>query len=291
MKRELKKIFLQTAPAEQGVTLMEMIVGLLISATLMLSVIDFFTNSTHIALDNDVTMKAEEKARAILDLMVFDLRMIGSGMPLLQPDFDYNDTTLGDAPFAVLSDSDSDTLKFRINESGHSTVLTADFTPSSSNKTFTVLSTDDLYVGDKVYISDALVGGSDGLYGEITSISGNDITLKSDYVASDSASFPAGSEVNRVVTVTYQSPSGSSGITRDSGAGAVSLGPNTWFSVKYYDASGNSMTPPLSDSQRAEDLLTVEVTVTASGDRLLSDGTTYTAQAKQKVVIRNFKVG
>lgn len=270
-----------------GFTLLELLVGVSVLSVLLAATAQSMFNTMETSLDTEVVTQTEERAKAALDMMVFDLRMLGSGVTAGQSDFSISDSALGDAPLPVLTDSSESYLHFRMNESGDDAVLTADYTPDDDGLSFSVSSTSDLYVGDEVYISDRVAGGDDGLKGEVSAVTSNTVTISADYVASENADFPAGSTLNRVSTIAYNSPSDWSGITRNGGLGAITIVPNSKFTVQYLDSDGAELTPPLSKADILESLLSIEVTVQVQSDRPLKSGTTYTAEASTKVTARN----
>ena len=149
-----QKITFKTSSDAGGFSLLEILVTISLSGMLLTMVASQFLSSTRLSHDEKVTMRAQEKARALLDIMSFDLRMAGSGMPLSQDTFTTTDLLLGDAPLAILTSSDSNTITFRYNDKGLRTVLTSAFTPSTSTVDFTVASNSGLSIGDTIYISD-----------------------------------------------------------------------------------------------------------------------------------------
>ena len=122
---------------------------------------------------------------------------------------------------------------------------------------------------------------------EITTIVSNTITVDSGYTASTSASFENGSIVHKVDTITYDSPTGWTGITRNDGNNTFTMLPNSQMTVTYQDSSGSSLTTPLSRSEIANTLYSINVKVEVRGEKNLKDGSTYTASAEQTVLLRN----
>ncbi len=274
---------------ESGHTLVEMLVAMLIAvvvAGLSMGLISF---TSTINSDNELIVKTEEKARSVLDMIIFDLRMAGAGMPLGQSDFTTEDSTLGNAPLPFYSDSTASSLHFRRNETGYSAMLTALFNPEDSLTVY-LTSTADIVDGDTIYISDAIAGGHDGLRGTVNSVAADSITLDPDYVASADAQFPSGSELNRVVEITYSSPEDGSGVTRDNGTNNVIMATLTEMNVSYLDQNGVSLGATLSQSEIEDDLSKISVTVTARSTRPLSKGGIYMATASELVTLRNLVI-
>ncbi|MCB0320178.1 MAG: hypothetical protein KDD60_04575 [Bdellovibrionales bacterium] len=271
---------------ETGFTFLEILVSVLLFSMLLASSANMMFQSFESSLDSEVIIQTEERARSALELLVFELRMLGSGVALGQKDFDISDDTLGDAPLPIFIDSSDDYLHFRINETGKDTYIVGDFIPTWSSRTFTVASSEDIFVGDIVYISDRIAGGDDGLRGEVEAISGTNITLSNDFISSPDASFPSGSTVNRVSEVEYSSPANWGGITRDNGLGALTLVPNSQFSVTYLKSDDTAISLPLSESEITEDLTALDIQVQVRSDRRLKDGTYYSATAQTRVTTR-----
>lgn len=273
-----------------GYTIIELLVSMLLGATLMASISSLYVQTAYTSFDSETISVTEDSARSVLDIIAFDIRMLGSGVPLNQSDFAIGQSGLGDSPLPILTDSSSSSIHFRLNETGDITQLTADYIPDSSNLSFNVSSTDNLYIGDTIYINDATTGGSDGLKGEITNINNLTITIKSDYITSPDSIFPSGSEVQRVAEVTFTSPSTpstSQGVKRNNGTSNLILANNTVVEFKYLKENGDNISLPLSENKIKNDLAKISVTVQAFSNKKLKDGTTYTAEAKQVIALRN----
>lgn len=282
---------------------MGLLVTMGVSMTLLAAATASFFNISRRSLDHLTIATAQERAKSVLSLIAFDLRMIGSGMPLGQPAFTVADATLGDAPLPILTSSTRTRLVYRINENGATTVLYGtEFKPSAALRSFRVFSSKDLEVGDFIYISNMLpgagkdspnIGGIHGLRGKITSIgSGSQPTVTIDpaYKTSAGAAFREGSTVERVTDVILDSPSNGTGITRNPETGAVVLAPRSTFSATYLDANGNALTLPLSAAAIANQLSAIRVTVQVTADRPLSGRRGYTAIATETVALRNLNV-
>ncbi|MCB0337123.1 MAG: hypothetical protein KDD62_12485 [Bdellovibrionales bacterium] len=271
---------------QAGFTLMDIIVSVGISAMVFGYAAQSLTTTTTQSFDSEVIITTEERARSILDLMLFDLRMLGAGIPFDQEGFSMSGSGTSSVALPILTDSTSSYIHFRVNELGKDTLITSAFAPSGASSSFTVYSTEDLLEDDIIYLSDATTGGSDGLQGQISAISGLTVTLSSGFVYSDSANFPVGSVLNRVTTVEYSSPDDDSGIVRNNGLGDIVISPNSYFSISYKDQDGNALSLPLSESDIEDYLAIIDISVTVNSDRKLKDGTTYTAQADSKVTVR-----
>ena len=137
-------------PSESGTTLPELLVGTLLFSILFLAVTSTFLDTTRKSHNNTVVMNTEDEVHTVLDFLSADLRMAGAGMPLGQGSFRIELVALGDAPLPILTSATSSFIQVRSNEAGWDSVLTSDFTPSSGNLSFSVLSSVDLDIGDTI---------------------------------------------------------------------------------------------------------------------------------------------
>lgn len=270
-----------------GFTVLEMLVGVFLLGVLFLAVSRTFFDTTRRAHDHSVVTHTEESARTLLDFIGYDIRMSGAGMPLGQAAFTTTDLSLGDAPLPILTTVSGSSITLRINETGKNTVLTSDYTPSSSNLTMSVMSTEDLTVGDQIYISDMVRGGAEALRGYVDAKTSSTVTIRSDYVVSPAASFSAGSILTRISDVVYDSPDDWSGITRDNGDGTVTLATNSRFGITYLDGDGNELALPLTAAVIVDQLAAVELQVRVQSRQPLKSGEYYVADARQRIALRN----
>lgn len=271
-----------------GISITETLVSLLLMMTLFGLTMGQFSQVAKGSLDHEIISQAEDQARTLLDMFAYDLRMIGNGLPLGQSDFPIVGGGLGDAPLAILLTSDVDYIEFRINESGKRSYLTEDYDPGVLDLNFEVLSTEDFKIGDQVYLSDMILGDNDGLRGEITNISGDEITIGPGFATVAGSIFEEGSMVTPVSTVIYDSPADWSGVTRDSGNGPVIMVPNSTFVLEYLDETGAAIGLPLSDVEVANDLTAIRLTVSVRSTQAVSTtDNLYTATATQIVALRN----
>ena len=266
---------------------MELLCSISIMSVIMVSVVESMLDTAHRSWDHKLITTTEEQARAIFDMLAYDLRMMGSGMPLGQASFKISDGTLGTASLPILLDATSTYVSIRVNETGKDTVLTSDYTPNSTNLSFTVLDPSDFSVGDSIYLSDMLRGGSEGLAGTISSISGDTISIDSSYVMSEGAAFTKGCTASRVTTVTYNSPSDWSGITRNNQRTTEVIAVQSTFSIRYLDGSGNELTLPLTAAVIDDSLAQVELTISVRTTNPLRDGSIYTAILLKRIALRN----
>ena len=270
-----------------GFSLLELIITMAMTGMLLTMVASQFLSASRLTHDERIIIRSQEKARALLDILSFDLRMAGAGMPLSQEDFTTTDPLLSDAPLAILTSSDIDTITLRYNSKGVRTILSADYSPTAFDLDFTVSSVDGFSDGDIIYFSDLPRGGETGMKAEVSSIAGNTITIDSAFTAPASISLSTGSTVDVVSEITFDSPIGGDGVTRDSGNGPVLLMSNSDFSITYLDNDGGTLSPPLTAAEIENELATLELTVTVTGDISLKDGSDYIATAQQNISIRN----
>lgn len=245
-----------------------------------------FIHTARRSFDHALISRANEQARTLLDLMGYDIRMIGAGMPIYQHDFDIEDLALGDASLPILLDATADSISVRLNEHGKQSVLSADFNPTVSS-TVTTVAPGKFTVGDTIYISNLTAGGTGGLRATITGIAGNSLTL-SDMVYSAATTFSSGSTIDVVNTVTYEAPEFVAvGIQRTVSGSSVVLSPNSTFSLEYLDGAGNALVLPLTRESMANSLSAIRLTISVSSGLPLSNGAEYTATARETLAIRN----
>lgn len=273
---------------EAGETLVSLIVSIGLASVVFVSILGSFLNSTQQSLDHQTRLRAIEEANAVLDLMAYDLRMLGSGMPLGQGGFKIDDAVLQPESLPVLTDATATHIAFRINETGANTLLTADFNPATAS-VLTLFSGTDFKTGTRIYMNNATTGGTDGFTATVTSVGGNMIDVANKKYTT-AATFRAGSLVDRVSLVTYDSPANNSGITRDAGNGPVQLAPKSSFTLTYLDFSGNVLAAPLVASVIAANLGGVRLVVSVQGDHPLKNNVIYTARAQQTMGFRNLNV-
>ncbi len=268
----------QAISAAGGLTIVELMVSMTITLLVMSSLVQSIMYTSRGTRDNEIITRANEVSQAILDYMVFDIRLLGAGMPLGQslfpmqaflpgaatvpPTANWGNSTypLGDAPWPILPTSDSTHIHVRLNERGLETVLSAQFDPGSSS-TMSVLDLNDFVAGDIVYLYDRRLAGNAGLRGLVTSRSpaANNASGQTPGTLTISATknvslngavpyvFEAGSSVNRVSTISYVSPSDWSGVQiaiSDYDSTPRIIYPSTKFSLVYRDRLGAVVTLP-----------------------------------------------
>ncbi|NLF25009.1 MAG: hypothetical protein GX589_05045 [Deltaproteobacteria bacterium] len=291
------------ANASQGFTVIEMVTVLGVSALIFAGIMIQYSDSVSASYNQKVRMAANLQAQAILQNIVLELRVLGNGVPFDQTNFqiDEQDGVLTDPKKAWPIDIDTATahrISFRLNETGTTHLLYDNFNPSASLQ-IRLTDTEGLDVNDPIYITNSVVAGDDGFYGVLTAVnhSSKTVTVGSDYVVSRTlnpdtetwvdAVFPEGSLLEEVPMVTFDSPADNSGITRDSGYGAVMLGAGSTMTLEYLDQNGATIGLPLTLQKLAGQLRLIRVTVTMPSSKKFSDGSIYTATASQTVGLRN----
>lgn len=276
--------------SERGETLLSALVSLGLVAAIFTATVASFLDSSRRSIDHESVTRAQEESKTLLDLIAFDLRMLGSGMPLGQDDFLIGDVGLGTSPLPVMVDASAGTISFRLNERGTSTVLTAEF-DTTVTTSFSVFSDNDFSVGDTLYVSDMTVGGSAGLQGEVTAVGANVISIDAGFVATPGIRFKVGSVVERVALITYDSPNDWSGVVRATDNGTtITMAPNSTFSLQYVDGTGTELILPLTDAVIANNLTGIILTVNVRGEHPLKDGSVFTATAQQSIALRNLNI-
>lgn len=270
-----------------GATILELLVSLTIVSTVLASALHSFFDVLHRSFDQETIQRTDERAQAIRDILANELRLLGTGVPFQQDEFEIGDAGLGDAPLPLLLSSDNTHIVFRSNAQSTQTVLTSSYVPSLVNRTFSVAAVTGLEEGDTIYISNVTVGGKFGLQGVIERISGTSVTIERSFVVSPGATFPSGTILDRVQTVTFDSPEDWSGVWRDQGEGALQLAPHSTFVVDYRDAAGASLTLPLSQTTVRDRLTTLHIIVAVRAEERLETGLVYTATAEAIVALRN----
>src|SRR5947209_4661266 len=131
MGEPMKAQLVMRESRQRGSGLLEFFVSSSIVIVSMLALMSSFVATTRHTSDETVKMRTDNEARLLLDYMIYDARMAGSGMPLGQSNFAIGQSGLSDAPLPILLTSDGDSLHLRLNEQGTNTVLTASFAPAS----------------------------------------------------------------------------------------------------------------------------------------------------------------
>lgn len=284
----------------RGFTIAELLVALMISGMLLSGALASFSQLSRVSSDYKQKAAAQLQAQSVIDMITPELRMIGNGVPFHQPNFLIAQANLYDPTVTepiLVSGTTASQIKFRINETGETYILTSDFTPSSTASNIVSLtSVSKIFVGDPIYITNSTVGADDGFYGVVSSINpgANTVTFASNSQFSPSSVFAKGSLLEVVPTITYASTANYGGITRDDGTGALTLVPNGQFTVDFINGSGAVISLPLAASSATpfpasaiQNIRSIKLAVQVRSTSPLSSGQYYTASAVQEVGVRN----
>ena len=272
---------------DRGASLVELLSSLVIMSILFTMSSAMYISTVGDSLTSHQSTTARAEARALLDHLSFNARMIGAGIPMDQDQFPPGDPALGDTPMPVFIDSSDSLFHFRSNDRGVSSVLTLDYTPSGASLDLNVMSADKFRVRDVVYLSGMLAGEESGMKAEIAAIAGNVITIDGAYVALPGVTFPAGSLVHQVREITYESFTDWSGVERTLDGTSEILVPNSIFSVEYLDVLGNIMVTPLSPADILNTLSAVRISVSVASENPISNPAAVVVTAEQVVSLRN----
>ncbi|HQH25913.1 MAG TPA: prepilin-type N-terminal cleavage/methylation domain-containing protein [Oligoflexia bacterium] len=283
------RFLLSRAVRDGGFTFLELLVSLLLSGVVVSGLYMQLRTSIERARDHQIRLETFVQAQAVAQTIAAEIRMAGNGVPFDQKNFFIGAPNLSDNTVTepiVVSDTSASKIALRVNEAGEVFLLAASFDPASS-ATISLNDVSLLEENDPIYISNSVVSGDDGLYAQVASVNSasNTITIDSDYVASPGAVFAAGSTLEEVPVVTYESVNGT--ITRDSGFGPVFLAENGTLTLEYLDIDGNALNLPLQQTDLVNALRSARITITLSSPRKMSTGETYAASVSQVIGIRN----
>lgn len=274
---------LQHRRNERGESLVGMLVAMLISAIVLSASTSFFINCLHHSTDVRSFTRSQVAASSLLDLMSFELRMLGSGMPLTQPSFRYEDPAIGALALPLSLSASASEITFRLNETGASAILTSDFDPSSGSHTLSVDSITGFKPGDSVYLSSFSAGGTDGLRGIVSSVNSNSIQL-STFATTHGAHFPASSLLQPVSEITYTNSS--HGVARTTLHGAATQSDHTTIQLTYLDRTGQPIPLPLTHATIRDSLAGINVLVRVESPSRFG-ATVSTTEAQQTIALRN----
>lgn len=267
----------------------ESIAGFLVSAAIGLTILSLatgslFTLSKH-TTDQESRTQVHTEARAVADLMAYEIRLLGSGVPFTLGNFQMTTAGIGTASFPIMTSSTASSITFRANEKGKYAMLTTQYTPSASSLVIQVNDGTIFNSGDEAYISEISVGGTDGLSGTVLSSTSTTVSIASNYKTVTGAIFSAGSTIEPVKLITFTSPNDQSGITRNDSSSTALLSPRSSFTLTYRNATGATMTLPLTTANIKDSLTSLQLVVSVS--RTLRTGATYTAIADHTIALRN----
>lgn len=274
-----------------GYTLIELLVSITLGSVVVGGVATQYSLMVSESHDQQVRINTHLQAQATLQMIGSEIRMLGNGVPFEQANFQIGDIRLSDPTVSEpidIATATSNHIRFRINEIGENFLLTQDFNPATQT-TLYLTDVSTLEENDPIYLNNSVVAGDDGLYGIVESVSetAKSVSLKAGAIYPADALFPMGTLLEEVSLVTWDSPSDGSGITRDSGYGAVQLGAGSSFELTYLDPLGNTLALPLTNISVVGELRAVRITINQQSSNNLKDGSKYTATITQTFGIRN----
>lgn len=248
--------------AEAGFTLTELLVVMAILGIVMAAVLGIFQVTQRTTFIAGAGQDAQVIARGTLDRVTADLRLINLGRAQATGAI----TAASATAITFLSDVNNDTL----DPAGNDATLTAPAIAGAT--TVQVSSTTGFSVGELFSIMDGPIAETK----LITAIAGNTLTLG----AGLSTSYPAGSIVRSVETVTYTWDPATGALCRNVGAPCIAPFPDTLviatgvagFQLTYLDAAGAVIANPTTQAAR-DAIREVRIQITTrsqSGDQTVS---------------------
>ena len=274
---------------QRGDTLVGFLVAAFIGTLVVTATASSFTTGVRSVWDRITIAEANNQARSLSHLISSDLRVIGSGMPLGSPRFNYLDPQIEDAALPILPFADAANITFRVNKSGRFGSLTAPFDPSFQ-RTIEVTSTEGFRPDSWVYLSNMTSEFSQsslisGLRARITSVGDSSIGV-SDVSTNEGAIFKWGS-IAEIVEEIFIDCANIEGISRDSGNGPIILYPHSSCTINYLDNQNNELPSPLSSDVIQSSVSSIRFTISVPGRRPLQSGNAYTAQVTETIALRN----
>lgn len=271
---------------QRGETLISFLAAVLISSIVLAGAVNGLFSFSTKSVDAKLISEANDKARFISDLMSYELRFAGSGVPFQQANFLMSTAGIGTSSLPILTTSTATSITFKANPQGRVGYLMTSFN-SANQTTLNLVSSSSFSVGDTIYLSDMAEGGSNGMQATVQSISGNAITISSP-VQAVTAIYPAGTIVEPVQSITYTS--NGSAITRAIGNQAAVTLTGGAFSIQYLDSTGAAMALPLTTATMGTSLYSLSLTIGVPSTRTLSSGSTYYSTLTSRVALRVLNV-
>lgn len=291
--------------SNKGFTIVELMVGLFLTSVIMIGLIQAFSMITSQGNDQKIRLNARLQAEAILNEIGHSIRATGNGIPFGQENFEIGEPNLSDPSVTypvLLTESDANNLSLRLNLSGDTYILRADYT-SLTSLSIQLVESEGLRVFQDVYVSNSLENGQDGAYATISSLNdgNNEIIISSPAVASPGAVFDRGSMLEPVTTIRYETLAGD--IVREESITSVTPPPSGYtpsqavlarngeLSFAYLDKNGAEITLPstveLLENELVNTIRSIEVTVSVTSLTNTSNGAPYTAVVAQVFSMKN----
>lgn len=265
---------------QRGESLIQIIVALGVAGVLMGTVISEWVTTTSRAKDLRIRSSLRKEIQQALDLMRFEISLIGSAVPISLP----SASSLGSSGAPIQVDSTDISATFLINLSGSSTRTRIDATGSSSSLS---LVDGSIFVsGDYLVLYDDRRENSEVLLAEVNSVSGNSVSLGNITSSSGSAQFSAGSYVAVLNPVTYQLGPQNNGIERIEGGNTISVLTNGSFELEFLDSAGNNLTTPLDFATQTSQLASIRVSITGRDASNTREETGYATIALRNLLVQ-----
>lgn len=272
---------------QSGETLIGFLSAVLITSLMLAGAVTALAGYSKATVDHRFISEANDTARTVADLMSFELRFAGSGIPFQQNNFLMTNLALNGAPLPILTSATATSITFRMNSKGVMGFSTAQFNPASQN-TISIVSNPGIVAGDTIYLSDLPAGGTYGLQGTVQSVTSTTVTLNAGSTYTAGALFGAGSSIEPVQTITYTSST--NGIRRTVGSQITTLSSNGSFTLQYLNTAGAALALPLTEANIASSLASLDLTISIPSTRNLSSGAAYTASLPTRIALRELNV-
>jgi prepilin-type N-terminal cleavage/methylation domain-containing protein len=227
---------------QRGFTLTELLVASALMGIVLLATSALYINSNTLFITETNRAEAQQGGRVAL-MIQEDLRMIGTGVPAVQP---------------KITAATPTTITFVGDTRGASTLLTAAVAPGAT--TFSVSTTAGIQNGDAVN----LINGATWQNFTVTGVTATTISVG----AASTGSYPVGAQVGVPRTITYQWVAGTETLMRDAGDGNGLLALTTGvqnFQLTYFDGNfPEAQTTVLANIRRIAISMTTHSSATAA---------------------------
>jgi len=282
---------------QDGFSLPELLVAAVVSSIIILAGSTLYFNSVKNYHDRYLQSQADETAQYILNMIAFDTRMAGNGMPdtsswsILPDDADslFPGGTASIITGGEYGGSGDSTIMLRYAPTGRYSVISTATT--TSNTSLDVVSVVDLSIRDLAYISTVPVNGSVVTTASFSNIAGTTVTLET--IGYDPvATLPVGSTITRVKEVMYTSESLTKIYYVDGIEGTpVALTPTaSSVSFQYYDAGKLTTYAPTDVKTFQDNVALVNIIVAVASSGRLTDGRLYVGYAEGDVALRTIQI-
>ncbi|OGL42262.1 MAG: hypothetical protein A3C43_07210 [Candidatus Schekmanbacteria bacterium RIFCSPHIGHO2_02_FULL_38_11] len=219
-----------------GFTLIEMMIAVLLSSILVVFIYQFFDYQQKSYNLQDQLTEMQQNLRVATDALSRDLRITGYGVP----------SATSPSTIIRITNATENSITFLANRSDVHTELSSDY---ASGTVLSVNSSVDFGIGKTIYITD----GAKWSQATISSTATGSLTVTSAL----SSTYPAGSTIHVVNTVTYTIDTTDKELTREIDGGGNDPVCNNldYLQFKYYDGSNVSIPDPLPSPYTGVNLL------------------------------------